>query len=109
LTVSGGKVNRIYATTQFKSFVIHITLRDAIRLKRACNICTDFHLNCRVADGEAVVEFLGKFDEKLVARMAGRHQAVARQSGFRRAHRPNVQVMNCGYARLSLQKLGDIG
>ena len=32
-----------------------MTLSDVIRLKHACNICIDFHLDCRVADREAVV------------------------------------------------------
>jgi hypothetical protein len=52
---SSGKVNQNPCQRPFKNFVIHVTLRDVIRLKRACNVCTDFHLNCRVADGEAVV------------------------------------------------------
>ena len=42
-------------TALIKIFETQITLSDVIRLKHACNICTDFHLNCRVADGEAVV------------------------------------------------------
>jgi len=63
----------------------------------------DFNLNRCVPDGEMLMQFMREPNQKLVAGMAARHEAVTSQGCISCAHWPDMQVMNCRHTRL-LQK-----
>ncbi len=51
---------------------------------------TQFNLNRRMADLEAVLEFFRNIDPKCIARIAARHYQMGGQCGFGRAHAPDM-------------------
>ena len=46
--------------------------------------------------------------QKFASGVAARHQKMTGQSGFGRAHRPNMQIVNRGNARLLSEKITDL-
>jgi len=68
----------------------------------------DFNLNRCVPDGEMRMQFMREPNQKLVAGMAARHEAVTSQGCISCAHWPDMQVMNCRHTRLLQKKAADL-
>ena len=78
------------------------------RFERAGDMLVHFDLDRHMADAEALVQLMRELDQKFVAGMTARHQAMTGQSGVGRAHRPNMQIVDRGNARLCLEKRTDL-
>jgi hypothetical protein len=61
--------------------------------QRAFGIQAGLDLERRVTDAEAVAEALGGLDEESVAGVTSGHDQVGGQGNIRRAHGPDVQVV----------------
>jgi hypothetical protein len=79
-----------------------------IRFELAGNLLIHLDLNGRMADVESLLQLMRDLHQRFITGMAARHQAVARQSGLGCAHRPDMQVVNCGHARLLFQETSDV-
>ena len=62
-------------------------------------ILVAFHLDRRVVDAEAVVQFVRQLLQEAVAGVAPGHHEMRGEGHFGGAHRPNVKVMHFDYAR----------
>src|ERR1035437_232461 len=85
-----------------------VKLDHVIRFERAGHLLIHFNLYRRVADTEILVQFRRELRQQLVTRMTIRHQTMTGQCGFGSTHWPDMQIMNRGHARPSLEKGTDI-
>jgi hypothetical protein len=67
-----------------------------------------FDLNGRVRNPETPVKFLAHLIDELVSRRAARHHKMACQSDFRRAHRPNMKIVDARNTGEHLQILAHV-
>src|SRR5437870_462087 len=56
----------------------------------------NFQLNRRMMDRKSRRQSLRGFSKKFIAGMTTRNHQMHGQSGFRRAHRPNMQIVDFG-------------
>src|SRR5690242_13674935 len=75
-----------------------VALNHFVRRERAGDMRIDLDLYGRVVDLEALCEIIAQVIEKGVARMAVRHDEMASERVFGRAHWPDMQVMHANDA-----------
>ena len=67
--------------------------------REAAFALASFDLNRRMMDAEAILEFVGSIHQEAVAGLVAVAHEMNRQRRFRRAHGPDVQIMNAGNTR----------